>query len=161
MSFENTLADVQRPISELRAEMERLVAPLREQIKQAIKDGMANAVITFFNQFPQVKTIYWQQYVPYFNDGDECVFTMNDVNFSPADHKEIDSPHWGSEQDDDEKADFSSWDKDTDPAFRQGMQDFTAFLNGIEDFLEERYGTNAFIKLHRDGDWSEEYEPPY
>ena len=32
----------------------------------------------FFALYPMVTMIRWTQYTPYFNDGDECVFSVND-----------------------------------------------------------------------------------
>lgn len=35
----------------------------------------------FFKENPEVKAIRWTQYTPYFNDGDECVFGVNEPSF--------------------------------------------------------------------------------
>lgn len=161
MDYNANFADTERQLTVLREELERAIAPLQEKIRETIKLGMVNAVTMFFDKFPKVRTIYWSQYIPYFNDGDPCVFSVGDICFNPCEHEEIEFPHWGDDQDEDENADFSSYGKNASPELIAAMNEFEKFLHGIDDYLEERYGANAFIKLHRDGDWFEEYEPPY
>lgn len=158
----STNADAQKQITALREEMEQIIAPLRERINQTISNGLTKVVNIFFEQFPEVKTVYWQQYIPTWNDGEECTFSLNEVHFSPADHERIDYPNWGDDQDDDELADFSSYgNKNLSPELVKAMDQFVLFLMSIEDHLEDRYGSNAFIKLHRGGDSFKEIEPPY
>lgn len=36
----------------------------------------------FFEKCPIIESIYWTQYTPYWNDGDECVFGVNDIYFT-------------------------------------------------------------------------------
>lgn len=38
----------------------------------------------------RIKSIRWSQYTPYFNDGDECVFCVNDPYFSESEYGDID-----------------------------------------------------------------------
>jgi hypothetical protein len=38
-----------------------------------------------FSEFPKINTITWTQYSPFFNDGTECIFNVNDIGFSNAD----------------------------------------------------------------------------
>lgn len=51
------------------------------------KELMLETFKEFFVSNPTIKTIVWNQFTPYFNDGDECVFSVNDMVFST---KEID-----------------------------------------------------------------------
>ena len=36
----------------------------------------------FFKKVPEVKVIKWAQYTPYFNDGDACIFGVNEPTYS-------------------------------------------------------------------------------
>ena len=38
-----------------------------------------------FKEFPELNVIKWTQYTPYFNDGEECIFSVNDPIFSNCD----------------------------------------------------------------------------
>lgn len=62
---------------------------------------MLNKLFTdFFDALPQIKTITWTMYTPYFNDGDTCVFRVNEVNFAtryPEDIEEF-SAYGGEEE---------------------------------------------------------------
>lgn len=58
-----------------------------KKVKEAIQD--------FLNRFPQVYGIRWTQYTPYFNDGDACVFSVNEpyvrfVSQNGEDHEQGD-----------------------------------------------------------------------
>ncbi|MFO0578681.1 MAG: hypothetical protein U1A78_32160 [Polyangia bacterium] len=40
-------------------------------------DALKVALREFFTRFPAVRAIRWQQYTPYFNDGDACTFSVH------------------------------------------------------------------------------------
>lgn len=44
----------------------------------------------FFKENPEVRAIRWTQYTPYFNDGDECIFGVNQPTFFVGLEKDID-----------------------------------------------------------------------
>jgi hypothetical protein len=138
---------------------------LRKKLVEAMSAAFAETMAAVFKAHPEVKTIYWQQYVPYFNDGDECVFQLNEIHFSPADAKLIDGPHFDDETDDQTLADFQSTSRVDDPRVNQeldhAMDTVIKFLENNEDHLETTFGANAFIKITADGVYHEEMEPPY
>lgn len=81
-AFENItkkIADQNAKIEEMRkAHMKSLQTDFNEIIK------------LFFEECPKVQAVVWSQYTPYFNDGEECVFSINDPcfvteNFDPGD----------------------------------------------------------------------------
>jgi hypothetical protein len=45
---------------------------------------LGGAFKTFFDACPNVKAVRWEQYTPYFNDGEECVFSVNEPTFQFA-----------------------------------------------------------------------------
>lgn len=51
----------------------------RAKIMQDLQHKLKNAFTAFFNSCPEVEYITWTQYTPYFNDGDECIFSVNDM----------------------------------------------------------------------------------
>lgn len=55
------------------------VEQARKDMQAVAKDVFAELSKSFFDQFPSVKQMSWTQYTPWFNDGDECVFGVNDV----------------------------------------------------------------------------------
>lgn len=40
-------------------------------------DALKAALREFFTRFPAVRAIRWQQYTPYWNDGDACTFSVH------------------------------------------------------------------------------------
>lgn len=59
-------------------------AKLEEMRKAHMKElqGDFNQIIKlFFDECPKVQAVVWSQYTPYFNDGDECVFRVNEPCF--------------------------------------------------------------------------------
>lgn len=67
-----------------------------QELQQNISTGEANlltmkenfvdqAFAEFFQDAPEVTSVHWTQYTPYFNDGDECKFSINgfSANFDP------------------------------------------------------------------------------
>jgi hypothetical protein len=47
---------------------------LRDEGQAAVKDAFKD----FFDQYPEVRSVKWSQYTPYFNDGDTCHFGVNE-----------------------------------------------------------------------------------
>ena len=60
---------------------------LREQYEAKMKSEASIAVTEalkgFFAEFPDVLALRWEQYTPYFNDGDTCEFTFYELNALP------------------------------------------------------------------------------
>lgn len=49
----------------------------KKQFQEKMKTEFKNLFIDFFQKNPEVVTVGWNQYTPYFNDGDACVFNSN------------------------------------------------------------------------------------
>ena len=57
---------------------------LQEQINEfqkSVQDMFEGIVREFFKEAPSVGAVVWNQYTPYFNDGEECTFNIYDVYF--------------------------------------------------------------------------------
>jgi hypothetical protein len=57
----------------LQAQIEALRAEAVEQVKPLLQQ--------FLVEYPEVRGIAWRQYIPYFNDGDTCTFSVNEPAF--------------------------------------------------------------------------------
>lgn len=62
----------------LEAEFNKLQAQFKLDAEVILKDTFKNV----FNKNPNLTAIVWTQYTPYFNDGDSCVFSVNDIHFT-------------------------------------------------------------------------------
>lgn len=53
-----------------------------EELKQKGQEHLNKVFNVFWNDNPEVKVIIWEQYAPYYNDGEPCVFGVKDLSFS-------------------------------------------------------------------------------
>lgn len=92
----NQFDELAAKIAAKNAEIEQL----RKEYLAGLKSEFTNITRFFFEETP-VQAAVWTQYTPYFNDGDECVFGVNDPFFilSGFDPEELESPY--SYEDDD------------------------------------------------------------
>lgn len=64
------LQQIKSRIAEINKQKEELVAQLRKDFAPALKP-------LFDKSNGKITSLGWTQYTPYFNDGDECVFSVN------------------------------------------------------------------------------------
>jgi len=63
-------------------ELNEQVAAARKEM-QAKSTGFVEAACKqFFDACPEVKSVFWTQYTPYFNDGEACEFSVYDKYFT-------------------------------------------------------------------------------
>lgn len=72
-AFENITSKIAEQNAKIEAMRKAHMAELQKDFNEIIK--------LFFDECPKVQAIIWSQYTPYFNDGDECVFGVNEPNF--------------------------------------------------------------------------------
>lgn len=131
---------------------------LRNEMKRESKEAFTTMLDKFFQIHPEINTIFWAQWVPGFNDGDPCVFSLGDINFSSHNWKDIDGPHYGEEGEDDEgerTINFNYSDKESD------LKNFVDIIQSLEEYFEDTFGSSAFVRIHRDGIEVEEYDCGY
>lgn len=75
---------------------------VRADFVKQLEPQFAEVFASFFAENPNVGGVQWTQYTPYFNDGDECVFSVNDMYLFPV----------GMDPDD-----LSGYDEDLFPSF--------------------------------------------
>jgi hypothetical protein len=61
---------LQQEFSNFKSKVEELRMQLQKTGEQFLIQNFAD----LFNKYPSLERISWQQYTPYFNDGEECVF---------------------------------------------------------------------------------------
>jgi hypothetical protein len=66
----NLLNGLNATMEEARAKMSDLAKPLVESATQQL-----------FEVCPEIESVYWTQYTPYFNDGDSCYFSVHELHF--------------------------------------------------------------------------------
>lgn len=115
----------------------------------------------FFQHVPQIKTISWTQYTPYFMDGDTCYFSIHEIfalNFVPE------YPQEYYEEEDLEEGQFAydsySMREASDLSDEQKTLCNQIFnlINSNGDFLEEIYGDHTSVTATAQGIDTDDYE---
>lgn len=121
---------------DLSSKMEALKAEFKEAGKEAVQEEFAD----FFKQYPQVEAVRWQQYVPGFNDGDPCTFSVREssVLFS-ADTQ----PEALADGEFHEGYDF----EDDHPKINEALGEIDSLLHSNSDLLQTMFGTNVEITI--------------
>jgi hypothetical protein len=68
---------LQKTAEEMQAEFKKVASEFQEKMRSMFTDMTKS----FFEAAPEIKAVVWSQYTPYFNDGEECIFRINDLNF--------------------------------------------------------------------------------
>lgn len=70
-------------------QLEQLMAEMQEKMQEAQSFMQAHArqyielsVHSFFDACPEITSIHWTQYTPYFNDGDSCEFSVHELHYT-------------------------------------------------------------------------------
>lgn len=135
------------------------------EINKALKVSLREV----FTSYPAIKGIWWAQYTPYHNDGEPCVFGINDIYFTNQEVSENpddegNKPTWGDAKWDSEFW-FNSWtnvgEKASTPEyeeFSRQMDEVEGLLNSLEDELYDCFGDHVEITLLPDRILVEEYD---
>jgi hypothetical protein len=122
----------------------------QEKTKVVLKEG-TKAI--FENS--KVTWIGWTQYTPYFNDGNECVFSVNELYYGyDEDPSEVYSPydgfHAGYRMYLDGKPEHVSVEE-----FTSDFKEMKIFSNAIEsipsDVMRSAFGDHAFVIITKEG----------
>lgn len=83
------MSDTIQKYQEIRDEIRRL----REQANQLMRETFFDGIRSVFESNQNLVSFSWNQYTPYFNDGDECVFRVHkeylDIVFRDENGEEI------------------------------------------------------------------------
>jgi hypothetical protein len=168
-------SEITSTVSEMNTQMAKIENEFREKM-QAL---FTNAAKTFFVECPDVKAIAWNQYTPYFNDGEECVFNVNEVHFyggndnfdirnydlqalsyedlDPTDEIEEDDGAW--------YISTSSWrGGNAESIEKLGQKQYDSIIAmqsiiaGNEDIMRALFGDHTLVAITKDETITEEFE---
>lgn len=140
---------------------------LRTQLQDAAKAHFTELAASVFAEHPVLESFSWTQYTPYFNDGDECVFsTHTDSPKMTFVTKLVDGPA----EDHQEQDGKTFYDKrgytgiHAVPGFPNTPQEKAGcsvvdFLAAFDDAdLKDMFGDHIEVTVRRDGVDVDEYE---
>lgn len=130
------------------------------EYKKKAEAAFNEAVQQFFVDNPDVQLITWTQYSPFFNDGDECVFSVNEVMCTNATEEECDNIGGYDIELSEEAEQAGKW---VHPEWKHerdipGFDELSSFISQNEDLMEELFGNHAQIIITRDGIQVDEYD---
>ena len=150
---------------------------MKLEYKKQAQDLFKEMAKEFWDKNPGLTAVKWTQYTPYFNDGDPCVFGVNDVIFTNAEDHENVSP-WGDYEGEDEDV-FATWSiadllkestyaisekerkaalKIIDKIDEQACNEFSLAVSQLDDVMKDMFGDHVQVTLTRDGFDIEDYD---
>ncbi len=133
--------------AELKAQMDILRKEAAAMVKPLLSE--------FIKSNPQVTSVKWTQYTPYFNDGESCVFRVGEPEFYFDGMDTDDEGHssWslGNDQ-------YGPTAEQASPATRKACKGLADALAKIEDALEELFGDHVQVIVTADGVEVDEYD---
>jgi hypothetical protein len=149
-----------------------------ERFNEKAQAIVGERIVKFLTDFPEVKSVKWTQYTPYFNDGDTCVFGIGDIQFSHLDDAEYEAGDFDfpfvnlGEWICDEAAKGTDWAvkrvekfklyKTIYPRFDEvcaEVQKITEMIHFVPaEVFESAFGDSVLVICTRDGIVTEEYD---
>lgn len=69
--------------------LEENYVKLKQQFQTEAQVIFKDVFKNFFDKNPAITAVIWNQYTPYFNDGDTCEFNVNEISFTNAPDLEL------------------------------------------------------------------------
>lgn len=133
-------------------------AAYQAAVKELGQAAIADLLKDFLTKFPEVESVRWTQYTPYFNDGDECVFGVNEARVTL---KEVGAENGHDEDEDDYGIDAWSLTYQNETPERKALAaDLKALgkqLDESDDILRECFGDHVQVIVTRAGIEVSEY----
>jgi ribosome-associated translation inhibitor RaiA len=89
----SSVKQIQSKLNAIQKEIAKLEKQAAKESEKLISKGFKE----IFKKYPDLKSFSWTQYTPYFNDGDECIFSANTESIYINNEEEEDSVY-GAEQ---------------------------------------------------------------
>lgn len=141
-----TLESIKEKIESIKKQKEELVNQLKNDFAPMLKP-------LFDKTNGKITSIGWNQYTPYFNDGDECMFSVNFdyLNINGKNEYDIDSLDWRIKYylEGNEKYPLQEeWDLE----LFGFVNEFKELLNSIDDdFYKDLFGDHVEVTVNADG----------
>lgn len=150
-------------------EKQEEIKKLKEEMLEASNKIFTDLTKTIFEENPKVKSFGWNQYTPYFNDGETCTFSAN-TDYIYINGVSVDESDWISET---KITNYGTWNREKreyegrkevpnlnyDPELVKSSDEIREFLSNFdEDFFMSQFGDHAEITVTVDGVSVDEYE---
>lgn len=152
---------------EIEALIDRL-EEVRNEIREIAKDRGNKVIFEIIQPIFEINpklSVGWKQFIPSFNDGDACEFTVLDPyiitnNDGGDDYDELDSWTLGYHAEDGTLADVGL-DENQAKALSEALKRIGNIMNRAEEFLEIAFGSHARVTVHSNGVVNSDYYEGY
>jgi hypothetical protein len=145
------------------------IKKLKEEMLEASNKIFTEMTKVIFEEHPKVKSFGWNQYTPYFNDGETCAFSAN-VDYIYINGVSVDESDWISEN---IITSYGNWNREEkvyknrtevpnlnyDSELVKANDEIKEFLcNFDEEFFMSQFGDHAEVTVTSEGVSVDEYE---
>lgn len=114
----------------------------RESLVEQLRQDFPALLKPLFEKYPEVKRVSWTQYAPYFNDGEECIFSVHndDINLNGKDSNGYDNGYDDEDEEESTEIPVSVY------------EEFIEILTSVPDeFYEDLFGNHVEVTVKSDG----------
>lgn len=125
---------------------------LQAQFADAARKAIGGATKEFMAKHPEVARLRWLQYVPYFNDGDACEFSVHAPEVKLA---VDDAPtEYPDEDEDEDDSYYGVWglERRGDKALAADLKSLSELFQAAEGVMREIFGEHSRVTVGPDGE---------
>jgi len=127
----------------------------KEEYQTKAREAIGKVFKLFMEQNPEVKRIVWTQYTPWFNDGETCVFSINDPMFVAKEPENAEDMSYYEWEEDDLIWSTGKYKTESahpaSDALEANINKLTTFMNDNETMLQEVLGDHVAVTILADG----------
>jgi len=154
---DKTFDQLEQKITAKKLELDELMAQFQKKLQAEFTDLTA----AFFAE-TGIQAIVWNQYTPYFNDGDECTFSIGEIYFviSGFDREELGDAY---DYEDDELYEivpnyYSFRKGEVKHPLRDVCDKFIGIVNNNEGLFKDMFGDHMTVYLTPEESFAQEYD---
>ena len=150
-------------------EKQEEIKKLKKEMLEASNKIFTDLTKTIFEEHPKVKSFGWNQFTPYFNDGDTCYFSVNN-DYISINGESVDESDWINET---KITNWGTWNREKrqyegrtevpnfnyDSELVKATDEIREFLRNFDnDFFMSQFGDHAEVTITAEGVSVDEYE---
>jgi hypothetical protein len=150
-------------------EKQEEIKKLKKEMLEASNKIFTDLTKTIFEDHPKVKSFGWNQFTPYFNDGETCEFSAN-VDYIQINNEPVDESDWINET---KITNWGTFNREKrqyegrtevpnfnyDPELVKACDEIREFLRNFDnDFFMSQFGDHAEVTITAEGVSVDEYE---
>lgn len=150
-------------------EKQKEINSLKKELLKKSEEAFFKGAKQIFETCPQLDSVSWTQYTPYFNDGDETIFSVNtsylEVNGKYTDEDDSLSPtvikSYGTYNRN--LRVYEGRVEEPNPNYNKTLSDSVDMMSKFlevfdEDFYKSQFGDHVKVTITKEGIDTEEYE---